>query len=159
MRPDGRKNIYVDMDGVLADFFGETDCVERFEHETEFFLKLKPLRKNVEAVKRATVDGRYNVFVLSASPNERCDREKKLWLLKYIPELTDGNIIIMRCGEDKSKYMRTPDGILFDDYGKNIREWVCHNVGYNRAVKIRKDGDVADGLLAVLVMNDLILNG
>ena len=157
--PDGKKNIYIDMDGVLADFFGETDCVARFEHERGFFRRLKPLTKNVAAVRKATADGRYNVYILSASPNARCDHDKRMWLFQYLPEVQTENIIIMRNGENKAKYMKTADGILFDDYGKNIQEWVCSNVGCNRAVKIRKDGDVADGLLAVLVMNDLILNG
>lgn len=156
---DGKKNIYIDMDGVLADFFGETDCVARFEHEHGFFRRLKPLTKNVAAVRKAIADGKHNIFVLSASPNVRCDQDKIKWLIRYLPELDLANAIIMRNGESKAKYMKTADGILFDDYGKNIQEWVCSNVGYNRAVKIRKDGDVADGLKAILIMNDLILNG
>ena len=154
-----KKNIYIDMDGVLADFFGETEAVARFEHERGFFRRLKPLAKNVDAVKKATADGRYNIFILSASPNERCDRDKRLWLIKHLPQVPTENVIIMRNGESKAKYMRTADGILFDDYGKNIQEWICSNVGCNRAVKIRKDGDVADGLKAILILNDLILNG
>ncbi len=154
-----KQNIYIDMDGVLADFFGQTEAVARFETERGFFRRLKPLTKNVEAVKKATADGRYNIFILSASPNERCDRDKRLWLIKHLPQVPTENVIIMRNGESKAKYMRTADGILFDDYGKNIQEWVCHNAGVNRAVKIRKDGDVADGLKAILILKDLILNG
>ena len=147
------------MDGVLADFFGETDCVKRFETEKGFFSRLKPLRKNVAAVRKAIADGNHNVFVLSASPNSRCDKDKRLWLTKYIPELETENIIIMRNGENKADYMKTPDGILFDDYGKNIKEWVCNNAGVNRAVKVRADGDVAIGLQAINLFNDIILNG
>ena len=154
-----RKNIYVDMDGVLADFFTEDNAVARFENEHGFFRRLRPLAKNVSAIKRAIEDNRYNVYVLSASPNARCYRDKRLWLLEHIPQLKSDNVIIMRNGERKADYMKTAEGVLFDDYGKNIEEWVCYNAGVNRAVKVRKDGDVAVGLLAIMAVNDIILNG
>ncbi len=156
--PDGKHNIYIDMDGVLADFFGETEAVARFEHERGFFRRLKPLTKNVDAVKKASADGRYNIFILSASPNERCDRDKRLWLIKHLPQIPTENVIIMRNGESKAKYMKTADGILFDDYGKNIQEWLCKNLGCNRAVKVRTDGDIEIGLKAIHLFPNALLN-
>ena len=78
-----RLNIYVDMDGVLADFFAEPNCVERFETEKGFFRRLKPLTNNVATIRKAIADGKYNVYILSASPNARCDNDKRKWLKKY----------------------------------------------------------------------------
>ena len=39
--------IYVDMDGVLANFDKEINAVERFAKEEGFFKKLKPISSNV----------------------------------------------------------------------------------------------------------------
>lgn len=139
MKADG-KNIYVDMDGVLADFYGADGCLERFQTEKGFFNNLAPFEKNVAAVVNAIADG-INVYILSASPNKMADGDKRKWLKRNIPNLKRGHAIIMRVGENKIKYMKTPDGILLDDYGKNRREWVDGNPK-NKAVKIRADGDV-----------------
>lgn len=123
--------IYVDMDGVLADFDREPKALERFKNEVGFFSNLQPIIHNVDYVNYLIACG-FNVCVLSASPNEQADFDKLIWLHMYIPKLK--NIIIMRVGENKADFVKTKGiNILFDDYGKNCRDFESR--GY-RACKV-----------------------
>ena len=148
---------YVDMDGVLADFMAEPNAVERFAHERGFFARLKPLTKNLQAVRNAYAHGE-TLFILSASPNEQADQDKLKWLSRYFPEFPADRVILMRNGQNKADFMRTDSGVLLDDYGKNCLEWCSRNCGNNRAVKIKQDGDVAIAIKAVKVLKTILIN-
>lgn len=112
--------IYCDMDGVIADFDAQKDAVQRFRVEKGFFFKLKPIEHNLAAIKKIIEMG-YKVKIITASPHEQADKDKKRWLKKYL-----GNIeyIICRNGQNKSDFVQNiENGCLLDDYSVNINEW------------------------------------
>ena len=123
---DKKKTYYIDMDGVLFDFNGEPNAVARFSVEKGFFKKLRPITPNLMAVRIMIAKG-YKVRILSASPNEQADKDKLMSLAKHLPQLKRKHIILCRNGETKADYIkRMEKSVLFDDYGKNCREWVAN---------------------------------
>ena len=128
-----KMNIYVDMDGVIADFNNEPKALERFQVEKGFFKKLHVM--NEYGINALLKDKNINVFILSASPNRQADKDKRKWLKYYYPQIKSKNIIFCRLGENKADYMKTEKGILLDDYGKNCLLWRKRG---NTAIQVKK---------------------
>lgn len=114
------RTIYCDMDGVIADFDGQKNAVQRYAVEKGFFKKLKPIKHNLDAIKKIVELG-FNVKILTASPNEQADKDKIAWLEKNFENV---ECIICRVGQTKANFVDDiKNSLLLDDYIVNIDEW------------------------------------
>ena len=120
------KKIFLDLDGTLAKF-NVPNALERFDKEEGFFSKLGAY-KGIESINELAKNN--NLFIISASPNEQADKDKMIWIEKYLPNININNITICRIGENKAKIIQDKYNItineqcyLLDDYTKNLIEW------------------------------------
>ena len=119
--------IFFDMDGTIAKFYKDEDCLEKM-YEKGFFLSLEPyaLAKFVNELANLYPQ---HIGILSACvESPYCEDEKRAWLHTHCPNVLPQNFIFTKAGENKAKaveswkqYQETM--ILIDDYSENLYNW------------------------------------
>lgn len=133
--------VYLDMDGVLADMFGEIarregashwrkarkikNRIDQVAQDPGFFLDLPPLPNAPRLVKGIMdIAGSYSILSSPLMSNVvQSSREKSEWLNHYLKRVQPKSVIF---DHHKERYAQQPDetpNILIDDWETNIRLW------------------------------------
>jgi hypothetical protein len=131
------KAIYFDMDGTIANLYGQEDWLTNLINEkTKPYREAKPLvnmRQLGRELNRLQALG-YHVGIISwtcknatSEYDERVAKTKINWLKKHISAVNWNEISIVKYGTPKYKIVNKSKGILFDDEVKNRQEWNDNN--------------------------------
>ena len=132
--------IYVDMDGVLADFFGEwsksqgvdnwkdikdpAKAIGDIKGIDDFWLNLPVLPKAKELLGLIKqVKGKYKICTSPLADDPRSEPHKREWVKKNLAFFPPEEVIVTHNKPQFAKQKDNTPNILIDDYGVNINAW------------------------------------
>lgn len=130
-----RPRLFLDLDGVLADFDGGFPRLCGFDHRScgksamwaeidarpGFFVQLDPF-DGASAFYGAA--RRLSPVILTSAGSgcyERVAREKHAWVRRHLCD--EVLVLPVRDGRDKAAFVQAPGDVLVDDYGRNCEAW------------------------------------
>ena len=168
-----QSEIYVDMDGVLVDFFsawtklmGVKDWreiknvnlgLDKIRSTPDFWINLQPTPNafNLLSIIKE-IKGSYNILSAPMADDHRVEPSKKEWAEKHLKSFPPNDVIITT---NKKQYATQPDGtpnILIDDFGQNIAKWeAAGGVGFKH--KDHKFERTAKDLKQLLIKETIVV--
>lgn len=128
-------NLYIDMDGCLAEFTLLEKENMHLLYEEGYFRDLKPQQNVIDGVILFIRNHpNIEVAVLSAflRDSKYALKEKQQWLDKHIPQIDAGHRYFVPCGASKAVVASNDaHAVLLDDHSPNLLDWVKQekNVG------------------------------
>ncbi len=128
-----KKILFVDMDGVLANFDKGLEGDFKRMFKPTFFRNLEPLENGLNETIEGIRSQGYLVKILSKACVKKSNRlyeiqkqDKINWLKEFIPCIAETDVIIQATDESKGDIVelhKESECFLIDDYSKNLAEW------------------------------------
>lgn len=135
-----KPKIYVDMDGVLVDFFGEwakmnnvdnwrdikdvDTALDGIRKRNDFWINLKPQTSAnhlLNAIKKYA--GEYYILSSPLSNDPNSEPQKREWVKKHLTGFPPNKVIIHKRKQDYATQKDGTPNILIDDYSEQINNW------------------------------------
>ena len=144
-----KKEIWFDLDGTLADFYGVENWLDYLEREdTTPYREARPLlNMNILAryLNKLSRNGWKINSVSWGSKNSSSDflweteKVKKEWIKKHVKSVLFENFYVVPYGTPKQEVCNFSSGFLFDDEKKNRAEWSGRAFDEKNILEILKD--------------------